>query len=123
MPYPSCFGNFKSGERPDDPAGVCRKCQPFRKCREETLKRYREEHGIKANEPICMGQYAADTRACRDCKHSWHCQQLHRKHEKAVELERKQTEEEREQAEESVLVARLKKKVQDQWGGSDAGSD
>lgn len=121
MPYPSCFGHFKSGDRPSDPAGACRKCQPFRKCREETLILYRKDHGIGADEPICMGQCGAiATEACRKCRSWGKCSQLTREKEKAIRLEREQVEEEHKQTEENVLVERLKKKVQDQWGGSDA---
>lgn len=121
--YPDCFGNFQGTSRTPagisvggDPSNTCRNCQPFRKCREETLKQYREDHGIRESEPICMNNYNPATIACTNCKVMLRCRDR-------TEIQRQVVEVKSQQNEEDALLTRLKKKVQDQWGGPDAEFD
>ena len=99
-----------------DPISECRRCQPFRKCREETIKAYRKEYKIKGGDPNCLGQYSGLTPRCEGCKVRNLCRRRTGKMEHIAQVEH-------EKVEEDDLLIRLRKKVKDQWGGPDVGSD
>ena len=116
--YPDCFGHFQGtllGLAGDcmggEPITSCRKCAPFRKCREETIQLYRKKHKIKSGHLTCVGLYDGPQQRCRGCAWENYCRRRTAKMEHIAEVKH-------EKIEEDSLVARLKKKVRDKWGGS-----
>jgi len=117
---PSCFGNYQGLNRDmtlEPGVDACRRCQPYRRCREETKRRfiYAFRSGIeRGHAPPCWRKYPAGGWVCAACplaKNS-QCQRETKQREHEEHVAKKENAE-------LTFIQRLRKKTEETWGDAE----
>jgi hypothetical protein len=124
MPHPPCHGSFQ-GDARAQPTGGCRKCQPFRSCRCQTILAAKDaiKEQIKAGGAACYGEYALSEgkfqrHICKECPVSGCCLQRGEEILEAADLAK---EVEAYNEREAAMKSNIQQALKAQWGDDDLG--
>lgn len=119
MGNPSCYGNYKGrdGDVTLEPIGDCRRCQPFRRCRDATKRAFINGFREKIHQgemPPCWGQYPRGGWVCALCplKHKDQCAVATAERVKREVVQK-------EERKELAFIESLQRKMQETWGDDD----